>query len=519
MSRLRALSSGMAIYGAGEVAIQALNFLLLPLYVVYLTKADYGILALLAGIEAPAKLFFRWGLDGAFMRYWYDCDDEPSRQRLASTLLLFMLAVNGVLLVVALAAAPFIVDHLMGGATVVTALQLVLLNTFAIGFTFVPFHVLRMENRAREFTVLAFGRSLATLLLRLLFVVGLGWGVMGIVVTDVLVTVAVLAVLLPWFRRLARPVFSRPLLRQSLSFGLPRLPHGLALQAMAVSDRFILGKFRSVEEVGLYSMGVTFGLVPKIALAAFETAWAPFYYATSRQPDAPKVFALVATYGVAALAIMTAVTAAVAADLLAFMTRGYFTAAAPVVGWTAVGVFFYGVYLLTSIGLNITSHTRYYPVATGVAAAVTIGLNFALVPRYGIVGAAGANATAYAIQSAIAFRLAQRFYPIPYAYGRIARAIVAAAAGYLAATLLPEIHPLAGALARAATVAGVALAMLAATGFIMPDEWRRLTTMFRLAKRARGVTPGAEATEMAGEIVTVDVREGLIEPPDRKERP
>ncbi len=48
MSKLRELSKGSAIYGSGDVAVQILNFLLLPLYVVYLSKADYGVIALLA---------------------------------------------------------------------------------------------------------------------------------------------------------------------------------------------------------------------------------------------------------------------------------------------------------------------------------------------------------------------------------------------------------------------------------------------------------------------------------------
>ncbi len=38
MSKLRELSKGIAIYGSGDVAVQILNFLLLPLYVVYLSQ-------------------------------------------------------------------------------------------------------------------------------------------------------------------------------------------------------------------------------------------------------------------------------------------------------------------------------------------------------------------------------------------------------------------------------------------------------------------------------------------------
>lgn len=519
MSRLRQLSAGMAIYGVGDVAIQAINFLLLPLYVSYLTRTDYGIIFLLAAIEAPAKLFFRWGLDGAFMRFWYDCDDDRARQQLTSTVFFFLLALNGLLVVGSVVAAPLLAEPLLGIEGYVTALQLVLLNTFAIGFTFIPFHVLRIENRAREFSALAFGRSLATLVLRVVLVVAFGLGVMGIVIADVLVTAGLLAVVFPWFARLIRPAFSTEVLRRTLAFGLPKVPHGLSLQVMAVADRFILRKFRSLQEVGLYSMGVSFGLIPKIALAAFETAWAPFYYATSRQPGAQHVFAKVTTYGIAVLALITAGLSAIAEDLLELMTRGAFTEAAPVVGWTAVGVFFYGIYLLTSIGLNITSRTGYYPVSTGIGALVNIALNFALVPTHGMLGAAWANAAAYGVQSGIAYRLSQQFYPIEYEWARIGRAVTAASLGYLSARLLPEMGVLAGVLIRGGTVVGVTLAVLWLGGFFNGPELQWLKGLNRRSHKVNAIAPASEATEKGGLVVSVDLADELIElPPDRDRR-
>ena len=114
--KIRELSKHLAIYGSGDVAIQALNFLLLPLYVKYLTKADYGVLALLASVEATVKLFFRWGVDGAFMRFWYDCDDQHARQRLASTLFFFLLGANGILAEPAPYNGPVNSDELKGKA-------------------------------------------------------------------------------------------------------------------------------------------------------------------------------------------------------------------------------------------------------------------------------------------------------------------------------------------------------------------------------------------------------------------
>lgn len=518
LQKVRQLSKHSAIYGVGDVALQALNFLLLPIYVLYLSDVDYGIIGLLAAIEAPVKLFFRWGVDGAFMRYWYDQPDAAGRQRLASTIFFFLLAVNGVLLVSSLALAPWIAPWALGIEGYVLALQLVLLNTFAIGFTFIPFHVLRMQNRAAEFSALTVARSAATLVLRLVLVVGFGYGVMGVVIADVAVTAVLLAVMLRWFAPLIRPVFSREVLRQALSFGLPRVPHGLSLQVMAVADRFLLKHFRDVAEVGVYTIGVSFGLLPKLALGAFEYAWAPFYYATSREPGAPRVFSAITTYGVAVLALMTAGLAAIAPDLLDVMTRGRFIAASGVVAWIAVGVFFYGVYLLTSIGLNITSHTRYYPVSTAIGAAVNVGLNVALIPGFGMLGAAWAHATGYAVQAGIAYHFSQRFFPIRYERGRLARAVLGPAAGFAAAQAVPDVSALVNVLTRGTVVVLVTLAVLWMTRFFNTGELRWLESLRRRRRDAAPVTTASDASGMAGEIVTVDVPDEVATPPAGERR-
>ena len=95
---LGALTRNVAIYGAGDVAITAVGFLLLPIYLEYLQQEGYGALGLLIGVEAISKIFFRWGLDGAFMRYYHDCETPAERMRLTSTVCLFLLLASGKLL-------------------------------------------------------------------------------------------------------------------------------------------------------------------------------------------------------------------------------------------------------------------------------------------------------------------------------------------------------------------------------------------------------------------------------------
>jgi O-antigen/teichoic acid export membrane protein len=522
-SRLRELSKNITIYGLGDVAVSVVSFFLLPVFVDYLDARDYGVLGILGSIEVIGKIVFRFGLDGSFMRFFYDCETDDERRRLASTIFFFLLALNGLVLVPLLIAAPALGRTLFGTDGYTTALRLLLLNTFAIGFTFLPFHVLRIEQRSAVFSALTLGRSVMTVVLRVLFVIGLGLHLTGIYLADVLVTAGVLIALTRWFAPLIRPVFSRQMLRESLAFGLPRIPHAGAQQVMAVGDRFILNLYSSVEAIGIYQIAVSIGLTEKLFLSAFESAWAPFYYAAVKGDDAPRVFRTVTTYGFAVLVLLTAGLSATGREIVAALTHGRimapgdprWAAVGTVVAWTAVGVLLQGVYLLTSIGLNITRKTQYYPVATIAAAASNVGLNFLLIPRYGIVGAAWANGACYAVQAALGFAFSQRFYRISYEWGRLARAAGAGLLAFAAARAMPAVHwpgvdprsvlaMLPDAVSRGAIVVAAYAILLAVSGFFHAREIETLRSMWRRQRTPRAAG-SPDSTEMAGTIIATDV--------------
>lgn len=512
-ARLRQLFTNLTIYGLGDVATSLVSFLLLPLYVRYLSPSDYGVIGLLLTVEIAAKIIFRWGIDASFMRLYYDCPDHPARQRLASTIFFFLAATNGVLLAAALALSPLLARHLFGDTTYVLPLQLVLVNTFVVGFYFIPFHVLRIQGRSPQFIGLTVSRSVATLVMRLVLVIAAGLGVLGLVLADLIVTALFTIALARSFAPLIRPVFSRALLAEALRFGLPRLPHGIALQTVAAADRYLLSLFVTLAEIGVYSIGATFGLAMKLFLSAFEYAWAPFYFAIMKERDAKRTYSTVTTYGLAVLALLTAALSALAPDLVRLMTTPAFFGAAAVVPWIAVGVLLQGVYLLTSIGLNITKHTEYYPVATGLAAATSVGANLILIPRSGALGAAWSNALAYGVLAVTAMWFSQRVYPIAYEWARIGRIAVAAAGAFVAARLVwpAAADPLPGLLVRGVAAVAVFPAILLATGFFQPREMRRIKSLAATLRTGRRTDAPAETAELAGEIVDASVPEPMAD--------
>ena len=493
--RVRHLSKGVAIYGAGDAAIQVVNLALLAVYVKggFLLREDYGALAVLVGLEAFAKVLLRFGLDGAFMRFYYDRPAGGPLERLTSTIFWFLLVVDLAVIAAALAASVWAGPRLFTDPNHVTALRLMLVNVFLIGTTFIPFHLMRMRDEAVTYSAFMFARSAGTTVARIVLVIGVGYGMAGWFLADLLMTLA----LLPLLWRRVRPYLAARVsaeeLRAVLRFGLPRVPHGVALQALDAGNRLLLSAFLPQARVGVYQNGLTLGTGLRFFLAAFETAWAPFYYGTAKHADAKDVFRKMTTYGIAVLVLLAAVTTAVAHDVILVMLEPAYLDAAAVIPLVAVGICFQGVYLLTSIGINLTGRTELYPVATFAAAAVGLGSGLWLMPAWGIVGGAVAFMLAYATQATVAFVLAQRVYPMRYETGRLARlAAAGVAATFVGLRAVPALPPVAGLVVRSAVTAAVFLALLWATGFLRRSERAFLAEVWtRLRRRAAG--PAAPA--------------------------
>ena len=486
---VRHLSKGVALYGAGDVAIQLVKIPLLSVYVKgdILVSQDYGALGLIVAIEMVTKVLSRWGLDGAFMRYFHERPTGGPLELITSTIVWFTVAANAIVLAIAMALSGWISDALFPHPTYLLALRLMLVNTFLISLTYIPLHLMRLRNERVTFSAFVFARSAGTVAVQVALVLGLGWGLAGWFAADLIVTLVLLPLLWRWISPLVRREVSGAELRLVLRFGLPRVPHGLAQQALDAGNKLLLNRFLpSLTQVGIYQNGFTLGTAIRFFTSAFETAWAPFYYATSREPNGQIVLAKMTTYGMAALTLLVAITIAVSRDLVLVLFTPEYLPAAQVMPLIAVAMALQGVYLLTSIGLNLTSRTEFYPVATFAALGVGLGSGVLLMPRYGLTGAAVAFLLSAATQTAVAFVLARRFYPLPYETARILRVLAAGVAATLAGlwTVAPA-WPVFAVLVRAAVGTAVFGILLTLSGFLRPTERAFLSaTIARLRKPA-----------------------------------
>ena len=463
------ISRQLFAYGTADVFVLAISFLLLPIYTRVLTPREYGALALLLVCEAVLKIINRWGLDAAFLRYYYELADEEQRKTLAGTIAGFIIVANGALAALLLADAAQVNRFLFDSLEFIWPYRLLILNGFISTFLFLPFTLLRIQERAALYASLTFTQSFGTIVLRLIFVVVLRLGVFGIILADLIMTLAMLAATSRTFRTMLAWRFSPTQLRDVLTYGFPYVPNGVLTHAMGMGDRLILGMYMPLRDVGFYLIAGSVASLIKYFPVAFDVAWTPFAYDSLQRTDAPSLFARMATYAFTVLVLSMVVLSGLAAPLMDLMLPADYRAVAPLVPILALAMGVQTMRALPATSLNITKKTGVYPTVTAAGAAISIGMYMLLIPRYGMLGAALALLVSQILTTALMIYLAQKAYRIPYETGRLVKVAAIGSVTYLTMILLAP--------GSSWAVVGVRLALLAvfpvgllAIRFLRPHE-------------------------------------------------
>jgi O-antigen/teichoic acid export membrane protein len=484
-SQLVELTRHSFVYGVGGIVSRFLAVFLLPLYTRYLSTADYGAIELLMAGSAIATVVLRAGGGYGFMRFWFDSDDPAYRRLLLRTIFWFQMFKATLGLLICVAFASQIAGWLgldtkqissSGTSLVIATGVLLWVNVNYAQLT----NLFRAEQRSVAFSVATLANIAITVPLTVVLVVVYNQGPLGVLVGNFSGTLIVFVVLLAYRREQLGLQFNPKLLRAVNRFGLPLVPTALALWVTNFGDRFMLVKLvpaaSNYTQVGQYSLAVKIGSVMVLLFTAFQTAWPAFAYSISHEEDARRAYAYVLTY-----LMLLASWAAIGLSLLGpwivhwlAPTKTSFWPAAEAIPALAFSSVFFAGFIVVTIGVGRTKQTQFNWIAAAAAAILNIGLNFWLIPAYGMLGAAYATLAAYALLMLVRTWNAQGVYPVPYQWRRVAVVLIAAGALTAAGKLLPSSLPLEIGLTL---VYPFSLALL---GFYSPVEKARLRRLLPL---------------------------------------
>jgi O-antigen/teichoic acid export membrane protein len=288
-----------------------------------------------------------------------------------------------------------------------------------------------------------------------------------------------------------------------LGMAIPALITGSIFFFLKLSDRWILMRYPQwgTAEVGLYTAAFQLSQPVYVVMTAFNLAWPQWHYSRLSNPvEHKKLVARSGTYFIALCVFLMAVMAAVMPLMIRVLLHSpsYWSVGPTTLILTLANVL-YCLYYVLWVGCNVAKKNRRIPFITAIASAANIALNFALIPKYGMVAAAWTTVLGFAILCAGVYALSQKYYPIKYEWARFVKIAVAggvAIAGAWGMSRLVGLQvdlPFVQVLVRELAVAPMMLLFpfaLWATRFFTPGERRAMGAGARRLRR-RGGAPEA----------------------------
>jgi O-antigen/teichoic acid export membrane protein len=471
------------VYGLSGVAIQAIGVITLPIFARVFTQAEFGVLELGTTLFAFTLALVDAGFSSAAQRSFFDytASEDEQRRTVISTAFAFTSFVALLAAVVLVLARNPIADWLFGGhqdsgIVVAVAVAIPLIN----GATFLR-EAMRLRFRPWSYGFSSFLGSIAATVFSLVAILALDAGVEGFFLG--LAFGNGLAALYGFYavRSDIRPRVDRAELRTMLAYGLPLVPAAVSLWGLALADRILLRKLADLDAVGQYAVANRVSNVLLLAVTGFALAFSPYIMSLYAE-DKPAEL-LVRAQALRYLTILLALGALV----LTLFARELITVVAPAfdqaykaVGPLSLAVVAFGVSSVVISGISYARRTTLLAGIALVAAAVNIGLNFALIPPFGMVGAAFATTAAYSLLALVQYVVAQRLYPTPYEGWKVLSTIaLACVAGTLGVVRL---EPLALALGVKALALGAFAIVLRLVGIIDGHDVLKLQDLLGKAR-------------------------------------
>lgn len=414
------LFKGSIVYGIGAILQRFIGLFLLPFYTQALQPADYGIMALISLIGVAMSGLLSLGTGNSMSILYFKEENHTKRPTIVWTNFVLLL-VNGTFwYALIFLLAPQLSQLIFQNSDNAQLIRIAFIGNVLGILSEVWLSYLRMEGRAKIYVILTLSVALATIGLSIGMVLGLGWGLHGLILAVVGGQLLTL---------LTHLVFTARKLQFSLDFqrvwplvriGFPSIFGVFAFLLIDFAGLQMIERMLDLTALGIYTVGNSFGVVINMAVGAFSLAWPPFFMTyINKREEAKYVFGKVLTYYVFAFGALTVLFFVFAKPAVMLLTAPAFGDAWTVVGLIAAANFLKGCYLIMLPGLSFAEKLSKQSLIEWIAAIVNLAANFWLIPIYGILGAALSLCISYLCLPLFTWLLARNYLDVSYQWARV----------------------------------------------------------------------------------------------------
>ena len=265
-------------YSLGTVASKAVGFFLVPIYTYSMSKSEYGIATTITTFVSTFGIVVMLSLRAAMIRFYNEYEDLE-KPRFIGTIFSFV-SFNALLICCLLCIINHIYMPLLFKS--VDFFPCVFFGVLSLGTEGVYLtyqSLLQARQEGKRYSVNSMVYLFFHAITVIVFVALVKWGALGIVFSN-FVTNTCFALYGVWSMRKSNLMvfcLDKEIIKKSLKYSLPILPHNLANNLNNYSVKIIINRFISYSISGLYTLASQFSTIVNLVQSSVNLAFRPWF--------------------------------------------------------------------------------------------------------------------------------------------------------------------------------------------------------------------------------------------------
>lgn len=417
------LVKNISIYSIGQILPKAAGFILLPIYTRYLAPSDYGIVASMAVLQTILAVFFTLCLERSVMRLYWDYKTEDEKKDFFGTITISIAVISSIIL-----SLLFFFDRYVGliykSIDFYPFYAYAILSCFLGVFSLVPKKYLMLKEKPGLFITLSLIQFIFTAIFILWFVIVKQEGAIGYLKGVLFSRLITLPIFILISLKTSHLKFKYSIFRSGVSFSIPIIPAIMTAWVLNLSDRVFIERYFTFADVGVYSLGYNIAGLVVLFAGSFGLAYGPVFFKLANSDNQEIARKSLSKYNHIYLIMVIFIC-----FIISFFSKeGTFLLFDEKYRDVCLFIPLISFSYLFSLARGITSRffqqskkmkeNMYIAIS---AAIMNIILNFLLIPRFGVFGAAYATIISMAILFFISYLFTKKYcYFIPFEWRKLA---------------------------------------------------------------------------------------------------
>ncbi len=390
------LLRNILIFTLSTVVNKGMNFFILPVLTYYLTKEDYGMLGLITSVATISVIYIGF-FPSNFVMVKYSSVGKERMSRYISNIFIMIFITFFVVLLALYGLKDTIFSTYEDNTYLV--FYIILLCLFQVFWQLLS-TIIQLEKDALKYALFQFIQVALTLSLALVLIIEFSWGWQGKFFAELAVFSLSAVFAIYYLRKNGYIHFDYDFLKikELSAFLFPLTFYVLGLFVMGTVDKIFIANMISLEAAGIYAIAITMTIIVNMVFDAVLKAWEPYMFELlNSDSHGDKVKVVQVTYAYwAFVVVFTAIYITLMPYLFDLMIDEKFNDALLYIPLLVIGYSFEGLRKPVSEFLNHIDRVKLNAVITIIATIINIVLNYILIKKYGLYGAALATTIAFA---------------------------------------------------------------------------------------------------------------------------